>query len=84
MATEEDTLSTKITGLTGLNVMALRETQTDLIEHGALELTATTATFNMPAEAAWAKIVETIGNFDGRGHPKASLHAVARKLKAAV
>jgi hypothetical protein len=75
---------TKITGLTPLNVLALRETQTDLVEAGALVLTPTTATFDMTPREAWARIEETIDGIDGRGHPRASLHAVARKLRKLV
>jgi hypothetical protein len=72
------TTSTKITGLTPLNVAAIRETiPADL---GLSELTATTATFSMDAATAHRLVATTISRLPGRGHPRQSLHAVARKL----
>jgi hypothetical protein len=73
--------TTKITGLSPLNVRALRETvPADL---GLSELTATTATFSMDAASAHRLVATTISRLPGRGHPRQSLHAVARKLQRA-
>jgi hypothetical protein len=75
-------MTVKITGLTALNVRALEETmRPDL---GLVKLTATTATFAQDAPQALATIEMTISYLPGNAHPKASLHAVARKLRAKV
>lgn len=69
--------STKITGLTALNVRAIQETiPPDL----GVDTTATTATFNMDTRSALALVTATIERLPGRGHPRQSLHAVRRKL----
>ncbi len=75
---ERDTMgSTKITGLSPLNVRALSETT------NGVELTATTATFPglTPTEAR-RRVEAVIATLPGRGHPRASLHAVRRRLIA--
>lgn len=80
-------METKITGLTPDNVDAIRKVfvlanDRDLLE-GELPFvttTATTATFNVTPEQAARIVNETIHQLPGRGHPKASLHAVLRKL----
>lgn len=73
-------MTTKITGLSALNVRALRETMPQV------ETTATTATFhgNTPAQALEVvrKVIASLSG--GNAHPRGSLHAVARKLKAQV
>lgn len=72
-------MTTKITGLSALNVRALREVERpDFI----LVTTATTARFDATPAEALAWVNQTIAKLPGRAHPKASLHAVARKLKA--
>lgn len=69
-------MTIKITGLSQLNVAAIRETGIPAV------LTATTATFpGSPLQALHA-VNEVIASLPGRAHPKASLHAVARKLHA--
>ena len=69
--------STKITGLTALNVRAIRETiPPDL----GVTTTATTATFSMDAADARMLVEATIDRLPHRGHPRQSLHAVRRKL----
>jgi hypothetical protein len=73
-------MSVKITGLSKLNVAALRETYVE----GTVELTATTATFPGTAQEALTFLNALILTLPGRAHPKASLHAVARKLRAQV
>jgi hypothetical protein len=70
-------MSVKIIGLSKLNVRALRETMD-------VETTATTATFYGNAQQALAMVELTISRLPGRAHPKASLYAVARKLRAQV
>lgn len=76
-------MSTTIRNLTPNNVRALREVfDLDGDTLPVLETTATTATFyGGPAWAA-TMVMEEIARLPGRGHPKASLHAVLRKLKA--
>lgn len=74
-------MSTKITGLSKNNVAALREVLGESSE--IHELTATTATFKITPVLAVAVLNDIIANLPGRGHPRASLYAVVRKLKAA-
>lgn len=77
------TTAVKITGLTGLNVRALRETMGDYIADGALTVTATTATFRTtvdPAEVVQAVKAQRCAGM-GNAHPAGSLNAVIRKLR---
>ena len=74
-------MSSKITGLTANNVSALREVLGDSSEIHAL--TATTATFKITPALAVAMLNEIIASLPGRGHPRASLYAVVRKLQVA-
>ena len=67
-------MTVKITGLSPLNVRAIRETMSDV------ELTGTTATFPGTAQESFERVTGIINSLPGRAHPKASLHAVARKL----
>jgi S-adenosylmethionine hydrolase len=62
----------KITGLSPLNVRAIQETMPEV------ETTATTATFH--GRDIYAHVTGVIRSLPGRGHPRASLHAVARKI----
>jgi hypothetical protein len=71
----------KITGLSYLNVEAIREVFPKAVEDGDIVLTATTATF--AADDAERTVRYAISQLPGRGHPRASLHAVARRLGAA-
>lgn len=73
-------MSIKITGLSQNNVSALREVLGDSSEIHSL--TATTATFEITPALAVAMLSDIIANLPGRGHPRASLYAVVRKLKA--
>jgi hypothetical protein len=68
-------MTIKITGLSALNVQALRETMP------GVSVTATTATFHQPVEDALIAVETVIDCLPGRAHPKASLHAVVRKLR---
>ena len=68
---------TKITGLTALNVRALNE-----VADAFCTTTATTATFYGPVETNLEVLRGIVASLPGRGHPKASLHAVVRKLSA--
>lgn len=70
----------KIKGLTRDNTAALREVLTEEIVDGSVQVAATTATFHMddPAELLRTRMAD----LPGRGHPRASLHAVVRKLDA--
>ncbi len=73
----------KLTGLSRANVRAIEECWPNWIENGTIETTTTTATFHCDDAAGWAKQVEwKIGTLPMRGHPKASLHAVRRRLLA--
>lgn len=69
----------KITGLTALNVVAIRETIAG--EH--VVCTATTCTFHMPASEAANLVTDAIREYGGKRHPGASLHAVLRKIRKA-
>lgn len=72
---------TKIGGLTRLNVRALREVFPQMVNDGVLVLTATTATFHGFRAEEVLKILEYVmGTLPTAGHPRASLHAVRRKL----
>jgi hypothetical protein len=71
----------KVTGLSVLNVRAIREVFPKAVEDGDIVLTATTATFTADDSARTVRSV--IAQLPGRGHPRASLHAVARKLDKA-
>lgn len=74
---------TTITRLTPLNVRALRECFPNQVKQGFLVLTATTATWETHTpESALIQVETMIRRLPTRGHPKASLHAVARKLRA--
>lgn len=101
--------TTKVTGLTGLNVQALNELLQAPVAATSpeqrvltverfrqdpvvvkfprptfdVEVTRTTATFGTDARSAYAWLQGVIDRLPGRGHPRASLHAVARKLVAA-
>jgi len=76
-------MATKITGLTALNVRAIREVFPLYVQDGEITTTASTATFNMPAAEAAGLVAQAISRLPGRSHPKASLHAVSRKLARA-
>lgn len=71
-------MTIKITGLSKMNVAALRETMP------LVQTTATTATFDGNAAMALSMVELTISRLSGRAHPRASLYAVARKLRAQV
>jgi len=74
-------MDSKITGLTSLNVDALREVFSHNVEDGVLVLTATTATFvnETPLEVV-SRLDAAMYRLPTRGHPRHSLHAVRRKL----
>lgn len=76
--------TTKITGLTTLNVRALREVFPDAVLDGELVLGKTTAAWSVPVEQALAKVSNELAILSGRSHPKASLWAVERKLRKLV
>ena len=71
---------TTITRLTPSNVQALRDVFPDAVASGELILTATTATF--AHGGARQEIESKMAELPTRGHPRASLHAVVRKLRA--
>lgn len=71
---------TKLSGLTALNVRALRETLRIQVESGDVKLGKTIAVFEMNAPAAHALVSDVITRTPGQAHPKASLYAVQRKL----
>jgi hypothetical protein len=71
--------TTKITGLSALNVEAIDKT-IGYTDDGLVTTTQTTATFNMPPRDALRLVEHTIASLPGRGHPKASLHAVKRRI----
>lgn len=85
--------SAKITGLTRSNINALREAcdypaVTDGSGFG-LHFTATTVTFlcgesEVAASVAITWLDDVMAQMPTRGHPRASLHAVRRKLAALV
>lgn len=79
--------TTKVTGLTGSNVVALKvAVEKGVLDADAVTITATTATFaGGPATALEALTVARDGLariFGTRGHPVASIPAVRRKLEA--
>ena len=77
-------METKISGLTASNVRALRETFPDSLAEGNLKLTATTATWSVPAHAALTALDGAMSLMPSKGHPRASLYAVVRKLVKAM
>lgn len=83
--TQEATpMQTKITGLTALNVQALEQIQGAVPVAGNLTLTATTATWDVPATTALDDVTRAMARLASRkGHPYHSLHAVRRKLARA-
>lgn len=74
-------MSVKVTGLTALNVAALREVFPTAIENGDLRLTATTATVDVCDFSH--TLAHAMSGLPGRGHPRHSLHAVLRKFRKA-
>lgn len=70
--------SFKISGLTRMNVMALREV---FPQEDELTVTATTATWKREnASEVLYKLDTAMNRMPTNGHPRASLHAVRRKL----
>lgn len=69
-------MTVKIDHLTPNNVQAIRET----LPSEWVETTATTATFE--GEAPSLVVRGVIAGLPDRGHPRASLYAVLRKLEA--
>lgn len=79
------TSKTRITKLTSLNVQALREVAREEVERGDLILTATTAEWpETEALAALRRLDAYMAGLPTKGHPRASLHAVIRKLEKLV
>lgn len=78
---ESNTSTTRITKLSALQVAALRETHRDQVASGTLVLTATTAEWAVPATRALALLEAVMSILPTKGHPRASLHAVVRKLE---
>lgn len=78
--------ATKITGLTGLQVMAIRQAKEEGFLPEAITIQKTTATFlGTPAEALQAVGQAKAGLARAHGsrrHPVASFHAVVRKVAA--
>lgn len=72
-------MATKVTRLSKLQVQALAEEYPPEL----LDLGVTTATFVGEAAEALAVLEERMADLPANGHPKASLLAVVRKLKAA-
>lgn len=76
-----NTENTKVTGLTALQVEALRLLTTT----HSVDVTATTATFHLtPADALQFVLgvkAGAVADFGATGHPVASLHAVIRKVR---
>lgn len=68
----------KITGLTDNNLHAIRTT----LPAEVVDTTATTATFHVDNPVQTVEVV--MAGLPTRGHPRASLHAVVRKLRKAV
>lgn len=77
----------KITGLSPLNVSAIHETSEQLRSRPgvvSIATTPTTAVFEVTERhAAETAVAYVAANLPDRGHPRASLHAVRRKLEAA-
>jgi hypothetical protein len=74
---------TKIDKLTSFNVQALREQCTASLNDGDLVLTTSTATWTRSTpEQVLHRLNEIMVRLPSRGHPRASLHAVCRKLHA--
>jgi hypothetical protein len=72
----------KVMGLTGNNVDALKEVFPEAIEAGDLEVGRTVATFRMGDPLKF--LGDGIASLRDRGHPRASLHAVVRKVRTAL
>lgn len=70
---------TKLTGLSTSNVLALRIAFPGWAPE-RLTVTSTTATFADPAVLVLQDLDEAMAKMPTRGHPRASLHAVRRKL----
>jgi hypothetical protein len=62
-----------------MNVRAIREVFPKAVEDGDIVLTATTATF--AADDSARTVRSAMDRLPTRGHPRASLHAVLRKLE---
>jgi hypothetical protein len=72
---------TRITQLTPSNILALREVFPEAVFCGYLYLTATTATWKRQSPAQVLASLDTaMAMLPTRGHPRASLHAVRRKV----
>lgn len=71
----------KVAGLSAMNVAALEDVFSPQIGDKTIELTKTTAVFHIDGAAKFVR--EVTAAIPVRGHPRASLHAVARKLEAA-
>lgn len=76
--------TTKITGLSAHNVDAIQQVSRLGVLEVQVETTATTATFHASPRAATRAVEHAISSLPGRGHPRASLHAVRRRLAAQV
>lgn len=80
-------MTTKITGLTGLNIAALQQAIDEHHLSPEVHLTKTTATFPTDAASAHTDLLVAKSalteKHGGRGHPVASIHAVIRKLATA-
>jgi len=76
----------KITGLTLNNTDALEIVRDELLAQPGVHdvtITRTTAVFRVDApHQARRAVLNVTADLPGRGHPRASLHAVARKLIA--
>lgn len=72
--------STRITKLSALNIQALKETHRDALASGNLTLGKTWAEWQVSAHAAIANLDGLMSGLATKGHPRASLHAVRRKL----
>jgi hypothetical protein len=72
-------MTTRINKLTKLQVDALHRIDNEHIE---LEIGGSTATFNTTPREALAWLDHEMGELPTKGHPRASLHAVRRKLIA--
>lgn len=75
-ATGLDSFAVKITGLTPLNVAAIKETIADVL----VTTTATTATFHTDRDSAIDIVSSVIAQLPPGEHPRHSLFAVRRKL----
>lgn len=84
--------STKITGLTGLQIQALHQARTENLfpitdTDGQVVINKTTAVFPWDAETTARKVQEAkaglVAAHGSRRHPVASFHAVVRKTTRA-